>query len=467
MVLDADGAIVQDKDLGEDEIIELRLKPQKTTFNFPNDDIRKIQENTEESIKEEVDNDKVDQIKPHQDKTNERKRKASVPKESSGYKIKEKPASVSTVDVDYLLQNLKRKNMMNMSGLESLSILLWFIEKMMWLTELVDGGKINETEITELLFGETLWKSIIDNELDIENDEIDKFIIDELKDRKEKLNNRRKLEMISKSQEELGVSLRKSSLILNNFEDNDITDIDLEDYIHENIGNYEKCCTNNENLQFIHKKFYLKVEPKIGLVNYIDRINTNLDISAAVGLCTGWFLFKYLFNLRCNEYLSDGFKFNENDMKLSLRSLPLSLGASFNNNESSSNVDEFNEEILNSQVMNPEDSSTSIISNNEESLLDCKKVTSGEVNKRNAFRLILSSVRIASKLIEDKNFKQGYYCKVTGLQKVEDLFRLELALGYGLDWELFTNEYTLWRYLLHMKCLRNAVKIIEGRINIT
>lgn len=494
MVLDADGAIVQDKDFGADDIIELRLKPQKTTFNFPNDDIRQLQaHNEKDSMSQECKSEKkgseigINQDQPisKEDAINQKKRKATNSGGSCGFKLKEKPPSVSTIDVEELLERIRRKDMMNMTGLESMSILSWFLEKMIWITELIDNEKISELEISELLFGELLWKNIVDKEFDIDNDEVDRVILDELRNRKDKYNNRRKLEMISKSQEELGVSLRKSSMILSNFEDNDITETDLEKFVHEEIGSYEKCCTNIENLNFIHKKFYLKVEPKIGLINYIDRINANLDISAAVGLCTGWFLFKFLFNLRCDEYLSDGSKFNNNDnnddIKLSMRSLPLSLGSSFEETNSSfSSISDSNSEVSDeinvmSQGMNLDDSSTSIISNTDNDSSDkfykddkfnsFKKVSVAEVNKRNAFRLLLSSIRIASKLIEDKNFKQGYYCKVTGLQKVEDLFRLELALGYGLDWELFANEHTLWRYLLHMKCLRNAVEIIEERIS--
>ena len=87
-----------------------------------------------------------------------------------------------------------------------------------------------------------------------------------------------------------------------------------------------------------------------------------------------------------------------------------------------------------------------------------------KVSKLNAFRLILTCVRISSKLIEDKNFKQNYYCKVTGLQKLEDLFRLELAMGYGLDWGLFTNEYTLWRYLFHMQALTRGCQRLRERV---
>lgn len=495
MVFDVNGTKLRKKGLQDEEIIELRLKPQKTTFTFPNDNIQHIQKNNgsieqigshegsddsgqgrlvgfSDSSEEKGDNDDV---------LNQKKRKPIIrTNEASISKVK--PPSVSTINVIEFLRRVKRNDVMQMSGLESMAILSWFVEKMIWLSELVAEGKINDTEVSELLFGDTLWKNIIDNELSGDHDECNRLIIEELKGRKERIHNKRKMEIISKSQEELGVSLRKGSMILSNFENNfeasSFNESDIEEYVHETIGNYEKCCNNAENLEFIHKKFYLKAEPNISLVSYIDRINVNLDISAGVGLCSGWFLFKFLFNLKCDEYLSDGVRYihpvsSNNRINLSFRSLPLAVGNSFEeqqkfdfNDYDEDRVDDEDTSYA-SELMKANESVTSIISITDvlDKLPSTKKIPFAKVNKRNAFRLILSSLRIASKLIEDKNFKQAYYCKVTGLQKVEDLFRLELALGYGLDWELFTNEYTLWRYMLHMKGLLLAVEVIESKLN--
>ena len=281
------------------------------------------------------------------------------------------------------------------------------------------------------------------------------------------------MEIISKSQEELGISLRKSSKIFSNFEESNDSIIDnietndIELYVSEKFGKYEKCLINDETYEWISRKFYLKSAPNMEIMKYIERINTNLEISGPVGLCAGWFLFKLVFNIKCNEKLSDALNNNDGDYikyedrddnYWDTRSFPLSLGESFNVNGIN------NEEEVNSIGMNDKDESfNSVISEEEEGSIN-KEINLMKVNKLNAFRLILTSIRISSKLIEDKNFRQEYYCKVTGLQKLEDLFRLELAMGYGLEWGLFTNEYTLWRYLFHMQSIARGCKLLRDRL---
>ena len=67
------------------------------------------------------------------------------------------------------------------------------------------------------------------------------------------------------------------------------------------------------------------------------------------------------------------------------------------------------------------------------------------VNNRNFFRLILGSLRVSLKLIEDKNYKQRYYCKVVGMQNMSEMLNLELAEMFMLNFHLFINEYVLTR----------------------
>lgn len=496
-------------------------------------------------------------------KTKDKPRRTKITEGDKGdVKKKGKPAPVSSINARDILVNIhKVKSLDEISGTVAMSILLLLVDELIWLSDMISNGLVNDKDITENVFGDRLFDGILDhfNDTNINSnnnsggedvemrEEVlpedsatrnkEKFFIDEILSRilNKKVSNRdkKKLELISKSQEELGVSLRQDSKILSNFELDEeetptLTVKDLNDFVHDNIGKYEKCSTDIETLTWISNKFYLKSAPKMELTNYLDRINSHLEISGAVGLCAGWYLFKFLFNLKCDEKLSNGITghnlqyLNKNlqrDVDWENRCLPLVLGNSFKYNSSTANssatgsssfltgdegvnnegdidkdmgskanesdhTDGVANPILNaiySQEMDTSCSSVSSFINDDEgddladpitnpttttasTTISNFEVHMSKLSKLNAFRLILTCIRISSKLIEDKNFKQHYYCKVTGLQKLEDLFRLELALGYGLDWELFINEYTLWRYLFHMKALVLGCENLRAKI---
>ncbi|KAG7724259.1 hypothetical protein KL933_005010 [Ogataea haglerorum] len=148
----------------------------------------------------------------------------------------------------------------------------------------------------------------------------------------------------------------------------------------------------------IIRKFYLRKTPSLQIPRYLERIHHYANLSTATLLTSAYYLFHLTFNLKA---------------PLSTSLLPLR------------------------QPQTPEG-------------VACK-TTMLQINELNVFRLVLSVLRLSLKLIEDKNYKQSYYCKVTGLQSVEELFKLELNLLYLLNFDLFVNEITLARFLLQFQ----------------
>lgn len=447
------------------DIIELKLKPQHPTFTDEIDDNNDNNKHTHRIYTEHT--------------LNEEEIKKELEREEEN-----RPKTVLEIDGKEVLDRLLENNNLNdLTGTESMSILALFLEELIWVTEKIENKEISIIELNEEIFGDSFWEEVLNNLNDNE-------IIEEIKNSKNNENDKEKLKLISKSQEELGVSIRKNCKIFSNFEiDNDNERIDIHDlkkFIKRKVGKYEKCCKDTQMIEWISNKFYLKSAPKMDIRTYINRINSHLDVSGAVGLCAGWFLFKYIFNLRCDELLSDGIRLenlNEiNNVNFENRRLPLVFGNSFKINENDqvnaqykkednyqeriqeqgniNNTGNHNMEIDSVPLSQSDSVCSSIITDDEEEKEEEEEEREGgkeeglnqliPVNKRNAFRLALTTIRIACKLVEDKNYRQEYYCKVSGLQRVQDLFRLELALGYALEWSLFANTAVLLRYVRHV-----------------
>ncbi|KAG7929254.1 uncharacterized protein OGAPODRAFT_14888 [Ogataea polymorpha] len=160
------------------------------------------------------------------------------------------------------------------------------------------------------------------------------------------------------------------------------------------LDHYTLCRRLPDTGPAIIRKFYLKKAPSLQIPRYLERIHHYANLSTATLLTSAYFLFHLTFNLKA---------------PLSSSLLPFE------------------------QPQTPEG-------------FACK-TTMLQINELNAFRLVLSVLRLSLKLIEDKNYKQSYYCKVTGLQSVEELFKLELNLLYLLNFDLFVNEIALTRFL--------------------
>ncbi|KAH3664300.1 hypothetical protein OGAPHI_004652 [Ogataea philodendri] len=221
---------------------------------------------------------------------------------------------------------------------------------------------------------------------------------------------------------DLDVPLRKHSRLDFNFSDNEIR----PNIPHSEQGtsgapsgsarSYSQDCihfrlyrSDFQVEQSLSKKFYLLQAPSLPITTYLERIHHYSNLSTATLLTAAYYLFHMTFNLRP------------------------SLGSS----------------LL--PLLPPQDSDGTN-----------HKVEMLPVGELNVFRLILTTLRIALKLIEDKNHKQAYFCKVTGIRGVEELFKLELTLLYLLDFNLFINEPGMIRFLFQFRQfdsnLRNNVK---------
>ncbi|ODV96819.1 hypothetical protein PACTADRAFT_48629 [Pachysolen tannophilus NRRL Y-2460] len=149
------------------------------------------------------------------------------------------------------------------------------------------------------------------------------------------------------------------------------------------------------------KKFYLKEIPSLSIVAYLERIFKYGELSTGVILTASIFLFSVIFNINYK-------------------------------------LDYHRESTIN--INSP------------------AKIRPLPVNKFNIFRIVLTVIRVALKLIEDKNFKQSYYCKITGLESNSDLFKLELNLLFLTDFNLFINELVIVEGLKMIRILDNNIQ---------
>ncbi|OUM52488.1 hypothetical protein BVG19_g1685 [[Candida] boidinii] len=182
-----------------------------------------------------------------------------------------------------------------------------------------------------------------------------------------------------------------------------------------------KSRTHEDCLQLINR-FYLKSLPSLPVEKYLNRINQFISSSASVYITASMYLFNIAFNLKSgikSYYKDDSKNYDKKDKYL---------------------------------LINPLKSPESII----------RMIP---IEDLNIFRLILTSIRISSKLIEDKNYKQNYYCKITGLQNTNELFKLELIFLFIIDFNLITNEILILRHLYQLKLFNNNLKNFINSIN--
>ncbi|VEU20630.1 DEKNAAC101405 [Brettanomyces naardenensis] len=334
----------------------------------------------------------------------------------NGHPDKVRPPPIASVDVDQLLitgiDNLE--SLKDLKQIESMALFKRLVDDLLILSDLVK--KSPDLDLRSILFGKMGSNLVVREEFDDDNGSVEseEFVIyppliaDSIAKLREKKRSTPYVELEqfkTKSTEELEVPLRKNSRIDSNFGallSGDLTDEELRPVAgsyHINID-YSLC-------EQIVQKFYLKQVPALTISKYLERINRFLTPSPSVLITASYFLFNLAFNLR-----------PENDQCV----LPLQA---------------------------PPESDGPI------------KMT--YVDTLDVFRLILSVLRVSLKEIEDKNFKQAYYCKITGLQHVEDLLKLELSLLYLLDFHIFINEFTLTRFVFQFRVFdRNLHSLLRA-----
>lgn len=316
---------------------------------------------------------------------------------------------ISSVDVDELM-NKKIDLLTDLAELEQIEAMAMFqrlVEDLIELSKLF--ARIPNLDLRKVVFGGmasrlTNIDTLKDAKVEFKDGkangashlEFPALIKDEMSklvDSKREENQKKLEKLKSQSNEELGIPLKKSSKMDSNFDELEALSLTTED-LSPISGKYHlnldpKLCEE------ISQRFYLKKAPQISLSKYLERINRFLSPSPAVLLTASYLLFNMAFNIK-----------PEND----LCSLPL---------------------------QEPAESEGSI------------KMTF--INELNVFRVVLSVLRVSLKLIEDQNYKQAYYCKVTGMRGTADLFRLEFALIYILGFNLFVNEFVLTRFIYQFK----------------
>lgn len=84
----------------------------------------------------------------------------------------------------------------------------------------------------------------------------------------------------------------------------------------------------------------------------------------------------------------------------------------------------------------------------------------------NVHRLLLAALRIACKVIEDINFKQQRYASIAGVSTL-DLYRLEIALLFLLDFDVFTDMGDLCAHLRDLQRFTAADQQQEANGTVT
>ncbi|TKY45704.1 Cyclin-U4-1 protein [Spatholobus suberectus] len=72
------------------------------------------------------------------------------------------------------------------------------------------------------------------------------------------------------------------------------------------------------------------------------------------------------------------------------------------------------------------------------------------INSFNVHRLLITSVMVAAKFMDDMNYNNAYYAKVGGITKIEMNF-LELDFLFGLGFHLNVTPGTFQAYCVHLQ----------------
>ncbi|KAJ0742602.1 putative cyclin PHO80, Cyclin-like superfamily [Helianthus annuus] len=67
----------------------------------------------------------------------------------------------------------------------------------------------------------------------------------------------------------------------------------------------------------------------------------------------------------------------------------------------------------------------------------------------NVHRLLITSIMLATKFIDEAFFNNAYYAKVGGISRAE-LNRLEMKFLFGIDFQLYVNLFTFKEYCLEL-----------------
>ncbi|XP_065859924.1 cyclin-U2-1-like [Euphorbia lathyris] len=80
----------------------------------------------------------------------------------------------------------------------------------------------------------------------------------------------------------------------------------------------------------------------------------------------------------------------------------------------------------------------------------CQANPGFRINSRNVHRLLITTIMVASKYVEDMNYRNSYYARVGGLSKIE-LNRLEVEFLFLMGFKLHVNVSVFESYCCHLE----------------
>ncbi|WCJ22933.1 cyclin p3 1 [Euphorbia peplus] len=80
----------------------------------------------------------------------------------------------------------------------------------------------------------------------------------------------------------------------------------------------------------------------------------------------------------------------------------------------------------------------------------CQANPGFRINARNVHRLLITTIMVASKYVEDMNYRNSYYARVGGLTKIE-LNRLEVEFLFLMGFKLHVNVSVFESYCCHLE----------------
>lgn len=427
----------------QQEEIVVRLKPQKPTFTDDADDLRSETKNKNagECMERFQPGDNIDDLNGKESEevgmqnnvvdTNtsgilsaSQKNTNTTNSKGNSHSHKPRPPPISSVDIDNIM--LKEINeLVSLSDLEpiaSMAIFQRLVDDLMELYRIIEENPKKSIDLRSLIF-KGMGDILVDRQEmkkkvekfkangpsePLDNIELKNPFPVMLKEDMMKMADAHKQQhhnfvqkLKSRSNERLEIPLKQNSKIDSNFDELANMSLDSDDF--KKVSGCYHINIDAKLHEELCSKFYLKKSPPMSVTKYLERVNRLLCPSTASLLTAAYFLFNTVFNLKPSNMTCV---------------VPLEAP--------------------------PEDEG---------------EIQMSPVNSRNIFRLILGCLRLSLKLIEDKNYKQRYYCKVVGMQNMPEMLRLELAEMFMLDSHLFINQYVLTRFIFQFKVFDHNVRL--------
>lgn len=201
----------------------------------------------------------------------------------------------------------------------------------------------------------------------------------------------------------------------------------------EHEGGKEEPKDNNFNksqTRQLFRKFNLKSKPKISIMDYVVRLQKYLKFGNTVMIVASYYIYNLIY-----------FYHGEEDTKKEIGKKDMC------DNTKNVNTGAESSDTRNMTVQNDKDAvPIDIPYLNAE--IDAESYLS--LTELNSYRIVLTTLRIATKLIEDLNFSSKFFAQICGI-KVGELNKMETVMLFLLDFDLKVDNE---RLLSHLKRIR-------------